>query len=286
MTGYISIHRKLWDHPYWEDAELLRAWIDILLMAAWKDRRRLVGMHQVDLKRGEFLASERFLADRWGWSRSKVVRFLSCMTEMDEIRTTNRTTIGSTYLVVKYDTYQIPRTTNESSTESATEPAPSQHRAKIEEGNKGKKRKSALSDSWKPNEKHEQLAVGINLQTEASKFRDHAKANGRLQIDWDASFRLWLVRAKEWAPDKAASPQAHITADQTRTRMASNVDEEVRGTQRTSEALKWLRSQPDGLQRDLVGKAEVAARGQKPVGPLGKKMTEGCLVTVIEEARA
>lgn len=112
VGGFIYLHRQLRDHPYWEDPERLKAWIDILLMAAWKDTRRMVGVTQVDLKRGEFIASERFLAKRWKWSRGKVRRFIRAAHDMNELCTQTDTNTGTTYLVVKYEGYQTHRPSN------------------------------------------------------------------------------------------------------------------------------------------------------------------------------
>lgn len=59
----------------------------------------------------------------------------------------------------------------------------------------GRKRpKRALPDDWAPNDKHAELARtrGLDLHREAESFRDHAAANDRRQVDWDAAFRQWL----------------------------------------------------------------------------------------------
>ena len=119
--GFIALHRSLREHPYWRDPERLRAWIDVLFMAAWKPHRRMVGARQVEIQRGEFVASERYLATRWCWSRGKVRRFLATAVDAREIErvstmnvvcSRNGTTDGTIYRVVNYDTYQKARPTN------------------------------------------------------------------------------------------------------------------------------------------------------------------------------
>ena len=62
-----------------------------------------------------------------------------------------------------------------------------------------RKKKKALPDSWEPTEQHSRLAEeeGVNLDREMKKFRDHASANGRTQLDWDSAFRNWLRKAAE-----------------------------------------------------------------------------------------
>lgn len=67
---------------------------------------------------------------------------------------------------------------------------------------KAAKRKCSLPDSWQPTDAHRAIAseVGADLNREALAFRDHAAANGRLQLDWDAAFRTWLRKSPDFRP--------------------------------------------------------------------------------------
>lgn len=60
---------------------------------------------------------------------------------------------------------------------------------------------SELPEGWAFNERHAELAkgLGLNVHAEAAKFRDHCKAKGTTFKDWDAAFRSWLNKAKEFA---------------------------------------------------------------------------------------
>lgn len=66
-----------------------------------------------------------------------------------------------------------------------------------EKGEGAQARKARLPDDWIPNAGHHEIAkgLGVSLDTELANFRDHALANGRVQKDWDASFRTWLRRS-------------------------------------------------------------------------------------------
>lgn len=59
-----------------------------------------------------------------------------------------------------------------------------------------KKRKRAvpLPADWEPNPTHARIALerGIDLEAQAEKFRDYARAHGKAYRDWDAGFRNWL----------------------------------------------------------------------------------------------
>jgi hypothetical protein len=82
-----------------------------------------------------------------------------------------------------------PDTTPESDTESATT------------GSARKRAARRLPDGWQPNDRHRAFASehGIDLPHEAGQFRNHAKANDRRQVDWDAAFRTWLGNTTKWS---------------------------------------------------------------------------------------
>jgi hypothetical protein len=63
-----------------------------------------------------------------------------------------------------------------------------------------------LPDGWEPTDDHRQLAAdqGVDCDHEAAKFADHAAANDRRQRDWDAAFRTWLRRARDYGATSSA----------------------------------------------------------------------------------
>jgi hypothetical protein len=72
-----------------------------------------------------------------------------------------------------------------------------------------RKPSSAIPDDWSPTDAHREQAAalpGVDVDVEASKFRDHAEANDRRQVSWDAAFRMWLTRAGEYAARNAPPP--------------------------------------------------------------------------------
>lgn len=117
--GYIKVSRKMFaGDPFWDEERQYsraEAWVDLIQMASWKDRKQVVGATVVHLERGELLASERFLSERWQWSRGKVRRFLDLLEKMDRIskKTDHQTDHpGTVVSICNYDTYQSGETTN------------------------------------------------------------------------------------------------------------------------------------------------------------------------------
>jgi hypothetical protein len=78
------------------------AWIDLVQMAAYTGYRYR-GIDE--LKRGEFVASVRFLAERWQWSKSSVQRWLTRVEKAGRIAGQRMGQHGMIYLLVNYDTY-------------------------------------------------------------------------------------------------------------------------------------------------------------------------------------
>lgn len=74
-----------------------------------------------------------------------------------------------------------------------------------------KKRESArkraahsLPQDWAPTDTHHAYATehGIDLNHEAFKFRAHAEANDRRQVQWNSAFTQWLAHAAEYGSRK------------------------------------------------------------------------------------
>lgn len=79
--------------------------------------------------------------------------------------------------------------------------------SEIDEAPSRKKPAINLPESWVPTDKHWQMAAELNvdLSAEVKSFRNHAEANDRRQVNWNAAFNQWLTHAAEYAK-KRASP--------------------------------------------------------------------------------
>lgn len=139
--GYLPVSRKMFDgyDPLWDADEVFdrrSAWIDLCQMAAYQPRRRVVADTVVELARGELLASERFLAERWHWTRARVRRFLGLLEKIERIEVLpahQAAQVGSIVRLTKYETYNGGATTERPTPRPETQPGPAQERPKIEE---------------------------------------------------------------------------------------------------------------------------------------------------------
>lgn len=105
MTGWIKISKDIVNHWLWNDAERLKWWLDLLMLAAWEDHQTLVGKRLVDVKRGQLIASLSYLCARWKRSRMMVEPFLNLLIEEKMIRKEVSHNIA-VITVVNYERYQ------------------------------------------------------------------------------------------------------------------------------------------------------------------------------------
>lgn len=83
-------------------ASYIHAWLDLCQMAQHRGDHYQGG---VRLGRGEVLVANRSLAERWGWSKSAVSRFLLRLESGTMIGTVRGTPHGTVYVIVNYDDY-------------------------------------------------------------------------------------------------------------------------------------------------------------------------------------
>lgn len=67
-----------------------------------------------------------------------------------------------------------------------------------------KRSATTIPADWKPTTAHAELAAqrGLDLSSEAFRFRAHAEANDRRLVQWDAGFRMWLSKATPERPQQ------------------------------------------------------------------------------------
>ena len=89
MGGWIKIYQTIREHWIWNDPRKLKWWIDLLMLAEWRDSKRLVGSDLVTIKRGQLIASVHYLRERWAYkddngvqrkpSEHTILKFLSLL---------------------------------------------------------------------------------------------------------------------------------------------------------------------------------------------------------------
>lgn len=112
--GWIKLYRQIQNSALWDDGEPFdkaHAWIDLLLCVNHADRQKMIAGEIVTVRQGEMFTSDKFLANRWHWSRNRVRRFLEVI-ERNNMIYVKRTPNGTWLNVVNYAKYQGQRTAN------------------------------------------------------------------------------------------------------------------------------------------------------------------------------
>lgn len=106
--GYIYLHKQLLDHWLWQDKPFSKgqAWIDLLLLANYEDKKTMHRGRLITCKRGTVNLSIMELSKRWGWHWKTTKKFILEM-ERDNMCTLKCTTECTTITIEKYDDFQI-----------------------------------------------------------------------------------------------------------------------------------------------------------------------------------
>ncbi|MEW9855913.1 hypothetical protein [Novosphingobium sp. M1R2S20] len=232
--GWICLHRGWRDNPLFKgEYSRADAWVWLIENACWKASRSRIKGEAVELQRGELTFSQRFLADKWGWSKSRVDRFIADLRDegMIETRSKNGATAGhsagqgqSIITICNYAKYQDVSEVERGNAESKNGATAGQQRGKEEQGNKFSGRESGASASnakakpakpkripadelplpegWEPILTPAAQAMvdgwppGM-LAREVMAFEGHARSNDRTTKDWQAAFRTWIAKAED-----------------------------------------------------------------------------------------
>lgn len=158
MAGYIKLHRGWRDNAiFGKEYSRGDAWLWLIERACWKPAKVKVKGKYIVIERGELSFSQRFMADAWGWSKSRVDRFIAELRAEGMIET--RSKIGasaghnagqgqSVISICNYSKYQDQDDALRGNDEPKDGASAGQQRGKEEEGKERKKDNSARARSF------------------------------------------------------------------------------------------------------------------------------------------
>lgn len=107
MDGYIKLHRCITENEFYcsERFTKTQAWIDLLILATYKERTVFIRGIEIKLAPGDLCYSLKSLAERWQWNKRTVKSFLEIMQNREQIsfRSNKVTTIIS---ICNWERYQ------------------------------------------------------------------------------------------------------------------------------------------------------------------------------------
>ena len=109
--GYLTLSRRFFQTAIWTAARTFNeseAWLDLIQSARFEPSEHIarVGGREVIERRGELVASQRFLSKRWQWSEKKVRGFMSKLRKNKMVETETRSGVTIVRLV-NYDKYNF-----------------------------------------------------------------------------------------------------------------------------------------------------------------------------------
>ena len=210
--GVFAVDRGVWHHPMFADEPFTEreAWLWMVSAAAWMTKRVRVGKAMIHLDRGQLAFSTRFLATRWKWAHSKVVRFLKRL-ETDTMVSTSATRDATLITICNYDKYAFGRNAVETPAGTQADTLPERSRNKEEELKKDNnqelktdrrkraepRRATRLPADAVASDRNISDATSLGMtipeiEQQWRRMRDwSASAPKGACLDWDARWRNW-----------------------------------------------------------------------------------------------
>ena len=171
--NYIKLNRKLMDHWIWTKEKFSKgqAWVDLLMMARWKDGKQMHRGKLYERKRGEVNCSMKWLAERWGWNRRTVKLFLTVL-ESEGMLSVTCTTNDTTITIENYSLYQ-DKPTEDCTTDCTTDCT---HKKKDKKEKKEKKEREEAPRTKNPyGRKKNVWLTDDEYQGIKERYRDYEK---------------------------------------------------------------------------------------------------------------
>lgn len=237
------LYRCIQQNPMWHEKPFSRgqAWVDLLMLANFADNFLMKRGIKVIVKRGQVGWSERNLAERWGWSRGKIRRFLNDLKTEQQIEPQNEPqnlNVTSLITITNYDRYQSRKPQNEPQNEPQTVPQTVPLRINKEvktlnpiASNKSSQPEQTISFDFSTGifsnlhdhrEAWSRAYPAVDIDVEVSKAAAWLLANPKnRKKNYPRFLNLWLSKAQDRAPRQQQSqtlpsidPATHITPAQ------------------------------------------------------------------------
>jgi hypothetical protein len=106
-TNWFAVNRSLINSEFWTSEKFTKpqAWIDLIGLARHTDGVEWRRGIKYPVLRGQLSWSEQKLGVRWMWSRMKVRRFLSVLSDDGQVKQ-EKNNLRSLTTIIDYDLYQ------------------------------------------------------------------------------------------------------------------------------------------------------------------------------------
>jgi len=194
MAGWIKLHRKMLEWEWYDDINVCRLWMHILLKANHKPNN----WRGITVQAGQFVTGRIALAKETGLTEQQI------RTALNKLKSTGEVTSKSysKFSVITITSWAPHQTDNQQENQQATSKQPaSNHKQECKEDKKGRS-KGESSRFTPPTQEQviqymgERGLINGAASTESSKFVDFYGSKGWMvgknkMKDWKASVRNW-----------------------------------------------------------------------------------------------
>lgn len=106
MDGWILVHRRINEHWIWLNDKQAYRWIDMIIMAAWKNESIFIRSNPVRMERGQIVTTIRALARRWKTNIRVVSSFIKVLEDAGMITCDRSSHLWIIITLVNYNKYQ------------------------------------------------------------------------------------------------------------------------------------------------------------------------------------
>lgn len=285
--GWIKLHKQILESKSWQRKPFdpARAFIDILLRANHKPSTAVIKYKSYEVDRGELLTSEVKLAERFGWSREKLRRWMMEL-KRDSTLDSRKDNLCTIVRVLNYDTYQDPEKQTRQGVDTANETSKKHQKNSGEYTSKEVLRNYKNSSSLRSEEEAppvEQIKLGSHVRitqeqkdvfigedgeddfnTRIQTINDYCSAHGKVYRDWAAAYRNFRKRDRERPAPAVYSRQ--LSTYEKNQEFFKKLEMEENATQRNgiiTEIDIGKLSEPSG-ERTIPGGLDVRAGGHLP----------------------
>lgn len=202
--NYITLSREIMGHWIWSEKpyDKGRAWIDLLMRARWKDGKEMYRGNLVERERGTVYCSMAFLAEKWGWHRQTVKRFLNQLESegMVKISVTKRDTAITIENYNKYQLSESDECTSDYTSERTSECTTDSPQKKKEKKEK-KEKKDIYSQAVAEIVAYLNQRTGKHFKADSTSTSRPIKARLEEKFTVEDFYRVIDIKASKWLGD-------------------------------------------------------------------------------------
>ena len=159
MQGWIKMHRCIINSSFYKNADMMRVWIHLLIIANHKDTETFVKCKKIKVKAGSTIATRATISSQLGISESKIQRILKVLEEEGNIeqQTNSKFRVISITNWEKYQTDEQQMNNKRTTNEQQMNTDKNVKNVKNEKNNKASKNKNVVGHIKKPEHIEQEL---------------------------------------------------------------------------------------------------------------------------------